>query len=148
MKRASFPAFSIPRDMPERGVGFAWGMGEHRWEPMARILLTASLKWPAAARLAGAFAALGAEVEAFAPRGHAIAASRHVARSHIYQPLRALSGLRRAIESGTPDLIVPCDDRAVRHLLALHEIAPSLAPLIEYSLGRPEFYTQMFSRCA
>jgi len=117
-------------------------------ETMSRILLTASLKWPAAARLAGAFAALGAEVEAFVPRGHAIAASRHVARLHIYQPLSALSGLRRAIESAKPDFIVPCDDRAVRHLLALREIAPSLAPMIEHSLGRPEFYAQMFSRCA
>jgi len=117
---------------------------------MARILLTATLKWPAAARLAGAFAALGCEVEALVPRGHAIGASRHVARIHAYRPLGALRGLRRAIRDAKPDLIVPCDDRAVRHLLALHARAKGLpvAATIERSIGNPDFYPQMFSRCA
>lgn len=134
----------------DSGFGFAWGGVEQRFGTMARILLTATLKWPAAARLAGAFASLGCEVEALVPRGHAIEASRHVTRLHVYHPLAALRGLRRAIEIAKPDLIIPCDDRAVRHLLALHarKNGSSVAELIERSIGKADSYPQMFSRCA
>ena len=137
--RASFAASDL------LGVGT-----KHRFGTMARILLTATLKWPAAARLAGAFAALGAEVEALVPRGHAIEASRHAARLHVYHPLAALRGLRRAIEIAKPDLIVPCDDRAVRHLLALQarRRESAVAELIARSIGKVDSYPQMFSRCA
>ena len=91
-----------------------------------RILLATTVKWPSAAYLAGAFAALGCSVEAVFPRGHALGVSRHVGRAHTYYPLRPHSSFAAAIAAAKPDLIVPCDDRAVSHLLSIEAQAPAL----------------------
>ncbi len=85
----------------------------------AKILLSTTVTWPAPARLAGAFAACGATVEALAPRRHPVGESQALSRLHPYRPLQALSGLRDVLENSKPDLVVPCDDRAVRHLVGL-----------------------------
>jgi hypothetical protein len=63
-----------------------------------------------------------------------------VRRIHRYGPLRPLAALRQALTQARPDLVVPCDDRAVSHLLALHDhlIAagePVPAAVIARSLG-------------
>jgi len=56
---------------------------------------------------------------------------------HSYGAFRPLHALRRAIEIAKPDLLVPCDERAVRHLHELYAITPSekIRTLIERSLG-------------
>jgi hypothetical protein len=115
---------------------------------VTRVLLSTTVHWPSAARLASAFAAVGAQVHALFPGGHVSARSRFVAGRHIYNPLLALPSLALAIEESCPDLIVPCDDRAVRHLLALHGRNPGsdVGSLIAYSLGRVESYATLFSR--
>jgi glutathione synthase/RimK-type ligase-like ATP-grasp enzyme len=110
------------------------------------ILLTATLRWPIAARLAIAFAKLGCRVEAVCPRQHpASRTARAVARLYPYALLRPLESLRAAIESAEPDLIIPCDDDAAMHLrelfvLATAEGAPAreLRALIARSLGTPD----------
>src|SRR5271169_3948405 len=86
---------------------------------MRRIMLYATLKWPSAARYAGGFAAAGCEAYALSPDGAPVQSSRYVSGSHLYNPLTPLRSLRKAIARVAPDLIVPCDDRAVRHLLRL-----------------------------
>lgn len=118
---------------------------------MARkILLYATLKWPSAARYAGGFAAAGCDVYALSPDGAPVQSSRYVSGSHLYHPLRPLRSLRKAVARTAPDLIVPCDDRAVRHLLRLYqaEEGSAVAALVARSLGAPENYDRVMSRSA
>lgn len=117
-----------------------------------RILLTASLRWPLAARLAIAFADLGCHVEALCPRGHPLTLITAARRVHRHRALAPLGSLRDAIAAAIPDLIVPCDDGAALHLDALHRQAGSersgqtLRTLIELSLGAPAACTLATSR--
>ncbi len=118
---------------------------------MARkILLYATLKWPSAARYAGGFAAAGCNVYALSPDGAPVQSSRYVSGSHLYNPLTPLRSLRKAIARTAPDLIAPCDDRAVRHLLRLYQAEKSspIGALVARSLGTPENYDRVLSRSA
>jgi hypothetical protein len=113
-----------------------------------RILLATTVKWPSAAYLARAFALFGCSVEAVFPRGHVLGVSRYVARAHAYRPLRPRSSFATAIAAAKPDLIVPCDDRAVAHLLSIRAAAPTpeLSALFVRSMGRMESYPLMMAR--
>lgn len=66
------------------------------------------------------FAALGWRVEALCPAGHPLRGTGAVGKVHDDRALRPLAALRAAITAATPDLIVPCDDRAVLHLHHLY----------------------------
>jgi hypothetical protein len=110
----------------------------------ARVLLAATLEWPNAARLAIAFRDAGFAVHVVAPASHPVHAMKAPCRTFLYEAHRAAGSLRRAIEDTQPDLIVPCDDRAVRRLHQLHAQAcrserpweaASIPALIERSLG-------------
>ena len=115
---------------------------------MAKVLLSTTMLWPAPARLAGAFAACGATVEALAPRRHPVGESKSLAKLHPYRPLQAISGLRSALEAARPDLVIPCDDRAVRHLVALADEEECFADLVARSIGRLAGYSMLLSRSA
>jgi hypothetical protein len=103
------------------------------------VLLTSTSWWPFTARIAMRFAALGWRVEAVCPAGHPLHYTRAVARLHRYAALRPTASLAAAIAAAQPDLIVPCDDRTVGHLQALHAqprtAGTSLARVIARSLG-------------
>jgi hypothetical protein len=113
-----------------------------------KILLVTTLKWPSAPRVAGAFASLGCRVEGVFPSGHMLQVSRYLSRGHPYRPLRPLSSIAAAITAANPDLVVPCDDRAVRHLLTLHATAPSpeFSVLLAHSLGNLDSYPILMAR--
>ncbi|MGH6872438.1 MAG: ATP-grasp domain-containing protein [Rhizomicrobium sp.] len=114
---------------------------------MPRILLSTTVRWPAAARLAGALAESGCAVDALHPADHPLAESRYPRARHPYRPLAPLRSLAAAIEASQPDLIVACDDRAAAHLHALHSTAPrDIRARIERSLGDPEGYAPLASR--
>jgi hypothetical protein len=116
-----------------------------------KILLSTTVSWASTARHAAGFALTGAEVEALAPRHAPVTASRYVSASYVHRPILGLASLRQAIERAAPDLIVPCDDRAVANLLKLYAREAGRTPvsgLIERSLGRPERYSQVMSRTA
>mgnify|MGYP000365490227 CR=1 FL=1 len=109
------------------------------------ILLTATLRWPIAARLAIAFADMGCRVETICPRQHPVTRVRAIRQIYPYSVLKPLVSLRAAIESAAPDLIIPCDDNAAVHLhqLYLHAgdadpATQALRALIARSLGTPE----------
>src|SRR5678816_3158601 len=110
-----------------------------------RILLSTTVGWPSAPRIAGAFACVGCEVHALHPWGAIVAESYHLAESHIYDPLRRARSLATAIEAAEPDLIVPLDDRATTHLLKAHA-AGQHSDLIARSLGRPQAFPDAMSR--
>jgi len=109
------------------------------------ILLTATLRWPIAARLAIAFSRMGCRVEAICPRQHPVTKIRAVRRIYPYAALMPLASLRAAIIAAAPDLIIPCDDDAAIHLHQLYVCAGvvdsstnALRMLIARSLGTPE----------
>ena len=109
------------------------------------ILLTATLRWPIAARLAIAFADMGCRVEAICPRQHPVTKTHAIRRVYPYKALTPLASLRAAIKTAAPDLIVPCDDDAAIHLYRLYVHGAGAGPaedalrvLIERSLGAPE----------
>jgi len=112
----------------------------------SKVLISTTMTWAAPARLAGAFAACGAIIEALAPRRHPVGASQALSRLHSYRPLQALSGLREVLEESLPDLIVPCDDRAVRHLVALAKKDARFTELVACSIGRLDGYETLLSR--
>ena len=109
----------------------------------ARILLTTTVHWPSTARLVSAFAGAGALIDALLPAGHVAARSRFLGRRHFYDPLFARRSLARAIAQGAPDLVVPCDDRALAQLL---QLAGRFPRLLERSLGRPASYPALMAR--
>ncbi|HEY4940798.1 MAG TPA: ATP-grasp domain-containing protein [Rhizomicrobium sp.] len=113
-----------------------------------RILLVTTMNWPSSARLAGAFAGVGAHVEALFPPGHVKGKSRFVHGRHHYSALFPQASLVSAIARAAPDLIVPCDDRALALLRAQQAQAPRSAPaeLIARSLGNTQSYRTLIAR--
>ena len=117
-----------------------------------RILLADTDRRAYAARLAMAFAAAGCEVSAVCTHHHPIETVKALHRRFPYSAVHPLAALLRAIESIKPDLIVPCEDRAVEHLQQLCERYGnqngSVARSIERSLGPVGSYPVVSSRYA
>src|SRR5579872_1001244 len=85
-----------------------------------RILLTDTTRWPNSARLAIVLSDAGAHVSVVCPkRRHPLHKVRTV-QTRPYSPLRPLDSLLAAIQDTSPEVVIPCDDRAVRHLHELH----------------------------
>jgi len=119
--------------------------------PPPRPILIASTSWWAfPARIAMAFARCGFRVEAICPHGHPLVKTRAVQHIYRYRALDPLGALAAAIERGAPELIVPCDDRVVGHLHALHsrllETGRSGTALIERSLGSRDGFATIGAR--
>jgi len=118
----------------------------------SRVLLTSTTRWPSSARLMIEFARLGHAVSIVCPAYRHPSRKVRVAHSTFpYKPLAPLDSVADAIGAVKPDIIIPCDDLAVRHLHQLHGRARSgcrvdLSTLIAYSLGAPESYDTVASR--
>ena len=113
-----------------------------------RILLTDTDRRNYAARLALVLAQAGCEVSAiYSLHGHPLQRTRVIRRAFPYSALRPLDSLVHAITESNPDVVIPCDDRGVRHLHELYERARNmgsagawLTELIERSLGSAESF--------
>ena len=114
----------------------------------ASILLATTVNWPSAARLAGAFADADARVEAVFPAAHMLGKSRYLSAAHAYAPLLPHRSFAQALAKAVPDLVVPCDDRAVSLLLEVASYSPALRPIVERSLGCTEAYADLTDRTA
>lgn len=118
-----------------------------------KILLTDTSRWSNAARLAVVLSQAGCNVSALCPiPGQPLQRVHALERVFRYSVSRPLESLERSIEAVAPQIIIPCDDRAVRHLHELYEQAArdpfrkNIAALIEKSLGPPEGYPIVSSR--
>jgi hypothetical protein len=119
-----------------------------------KILLTDTSRWPGAARLAIELSKAGCHVSAVCPvPGHPLLKLRVVRKTFPYSSLRPLDALMAAIKEAEPQVVIPCDDRAVEHLHELHAYARRpgtsgghIAALIECSLGSPESYSVVSAR--
>ena len=119
-------------------------------DPVPKILLAATNWWPHSARLAIALSEAGCEVQAVFPRGNPLLKLAFI-RAFTYSPWRPLQSLYSSIAASAPSVIIPCDDRAARHLYELHGRASAeddsdLAGLIENSLGPASAYPVLNSR--
>jgi ATP-grasp domain len=118
-----------------------------------RILLTATNRWPSSSRLMIEFSRVGHVVSILCPVYHPSEKLRIVHRTFPYKVLAPLDSLAAAIEAAKPDVIIPCDDLAVRHLHHLHSSRRAryasqvdIPALIARSLGPPESYATVDSR--
>jgi hypothetical protein len=120
----------------------------------AKILLTATNRWPSSARLIVEFSRVGHFVSILCPvRSHPSRKVRVIHRSFPYKPLSPLDSIANAIEAAKPDIVIPCDDLAVRHLHQLYSSKRArdasqvdIDALIVRSLGHPDSYATVDSR--
>jgi len=124
-------------------------------QPVApKVLLTDTSRWAGGARLAIELSKVGCDVSALCPiPGHPLLKVRGVRKTFSYSSLRPVDALMAAIEAAEPQIVIPCDDRAVEHLHELHAYARRpgtaggpIARLIERSLGSPESYPIVSAR--
>ena len=108
-------------------------------EVSANVLLATTCHLASTARLAMAIAQAGGTVSAVYPGSHPLDAIRAPAHRIPYSAVHPLKSLQSAIDKAAPDVIIPCDERAVRHLHRLHATTrrPETRALIERSLGDP-----------
>lgn len=118
------------------------------------VLLTNTSWWACASRLAIGLTECGCHVSAAYPsHGHPLAKTRNIRQSFPYSAVDPVRSLKNAIQAASPDLIIPCDDRAVEHLHRLHartsgSAESEVAELIERSLGSSISFSTTLSRSA
>jgi hypothetical protein len=123
------------------------------------VLIVTTKNWVPTARLGVALEHAGFRVEALCPSRHPIGQTHVASRTHAYQGLTPLRSLVRAIVTATPDIIVPGDDLATRHLhdlyrrlnyqrQSLSRAEAHFQSLIECSLGSSESFPTLQSRAA
>jgi hypothetical protein len=116
-----------------------------RWSQLS-VLITATTGWPLSARLPIRFIQHGCAVAALCHRGDPLNHVSGIGPFYRYQAFDSGQSLARAIAALRPDLIVPCDERAVRQLHGAFQRYPSFRPLIEASLGDNSVYELIRSR--
>ena len=109
-------------------------------------LIIATTPWPLSSRLAVRMIAHGCEVAALCPRGHVLANVSGIGALYQYRSRNSVAALERALAASAPDIVVPCDDRAVWQLHDLHTSRPDLRELIETSLGQAAAFPILRSR--
>jgi hypothetical protein len=119
------------------------------------VLVATTARWFPTTRLAMALAKAGFAVEAVCPSGHTLARTGAVARVHTYRAFTPLASFANAITAAIPDLIIPADDLAARHLHQLYnqkrnngKAGTQICELIERSLGAPECFETVYARTA
>ena len=112
------------------------------------VLITATTPWPLSARLAVRLIAHGCVVHALCPHGDALHAVCGIGEIRGYSVFDSLAALEKAITASRPDIIVPCDDRAVWQLHELHMRRPEWRNTIENSIGAPASFATVRSRAA
>jgi hypothetical protein len=110
------------------------------------MLLGATVWWPLSARLALRLLERGCNVAALCPPGHPLRFVLPPDSVHTYRPFGTLASLESALEATTPNLIIPCDDRVVWQLHALHAARPRWRALIERSIGEHTSYDTTSNR--
>ena len=119
-----------------------------------RVLLAATSRWFSTARLAMAFRRLGCEVDLVCPPNHPAFSTHAVHRRYRYHGVSAQQSFRSAILRSHPDILVPCDDVAMRHMHRLYSTAlqsdqrdsKEICDLLRTSMGNPDSYPVTESR--
>ncbi|HTV57359.1 MAG TPA: ATP-grasp domain-containing protein [Verrucomicrobiae bacterium] len=117
------------------------------------VLVATTCHWFSSARLSMALTSAGFSVEAICPPYHPLHKTSAVRKTYTYQGLTPQMSFADAIASAKPDLILPGDDLATRHLQQLYErgkrkgkAGAAVCSLIERSIGPAECFPFMSSR--
>ncbi len=117
-----------------------------------RPMIVTTMRWFAAARLAHALVEAGFAVSACRPRVHALDAVEGLVADHRLRRTSRLRSLHAALRATQPDVVLPDDEHGLALLRRLYDRIrrsdPEVAALIARSLGAPEQWTSMVSRCA
>ena len=120
-----------------------------------KVLLATTFCWYPTARLAMALAHAGFTVDMVCPRRHPVSKTKVARKIHRFNGLAPLRSLSAAITDAEPELIVPGDDLATRHLHRLYErerqngkAGSAICALIERSLGAAESFPIAYARAA
>jgi hypothetical protein len=110
-------------------------------------------RWFPTARLAVALARAGFALEAVCPAGHPVGTTSVVRQTYTYNGLMPLLSFSSAIADSKPELVVPGDDLAVRHLHDVYyrarrrgQAGGAVCELIERSLGSAESFAVVYAR--
>jgi carbamoylphosphate synthase large subunit len=117
------------------------------------VLLVTTERWYPTARFANALANAGFRVEAVCPSNHPIGKLSAAIRVHAYNGLLSGRSVTRAIRTANPDMVIPADDLATRHLHEIYRSAVksqdhATSSLIERSLGSSESFATVRARSA
>jgi predicted ATP-grasp superfamily ATP-dependent carboligase len=120
-----------------------------------RVLIATTCRWFSAARLAISLANAGFDVDAVCPSHHPLALTSVVRHPHRYHGIAPLRSFASAVSATSPDIIIPCDELALRHLHELYYRAESrgrersaVCALIERSLGAPRNFRIVSERAS
>ena len=119
------------------------------------ILLASTINWPVASRMAIRFARAGCRVAAIYPsHAHPLAATQSVFEHYTFSLIRPQRSLLRAMRASGAQIVLPCDDGALRQMHNLHaqlkknKKGAAEAKIIERSLGDPRSFPVLASRHA
>jgi ATP-grasp domain-containing protein/carbamoyl-phosphate synthase L subunit-like protein len=126
---------------------------EDRTKVSPTVLVATTTRWVSTARLVNALANAGCAVDAVFPFPHPLAVTNSLRRAYPYHGLIPLRSFAHAIASTKPDLILPGDDLATRHLHELYFRERSsgngqafLCALIERSFGCSDSFPVVYER--
>jgi len=119
-----------------------------------KVLLATTCRWFSTARLAMALHRVGCQVDLVCPPDHPAFSTRALRNRYKYHGVSAQRSLRNAILQSQPDVLIPCDDVAMRHLHRLYATAlqatdknsNAICTLLQFSLGDPVSYPSTESR--
>jgi hypothetical protein len=111
-----------------------------------KVLLASGTDWPFPARLAHAFAALGAQVEGLCLRRSPLHFSAAPAALHRFSALHPTHSLSNAIDRSNPDLFIPCDDLMAELAWRLGQTDPGFASLMRHSCGSSDAFPILSAR--
>jgi hypothetical protein len=119
-----------------------------------KVLLATTCRWFSTARLAMAFHAVGCQVDLVCPTDHPAFSTHAIENRYKYHGVTAQQSFWKAILSSQPDIVIPCDDVAMRHLHCLYaaalqahdEDSSELCQVLQVSMGDPASYPITESR--
>jgi formate-dependent phosphoribosylglycinamide formyltransferase (GAR transformylase) len=119
-----------------------------------KVLLATTSRWFSTARLAMAFHRVGCEVDLVCPPDHPAFSTRALRHRFRYHGLSPQQSFYKAIRESRPDIVIPCDDVAMRHLHRLYlttsqardQESSAIGTVLRVSMGDPVSYPITESR--
>jgi hypothetical protein len=111
-----------------------------------KILIASGTNWPFPARLAHAFAGLGARVEGLCLKASPMRLSAAPERLHPFSALRPVESLAGALRKSAADLFIPCDDLMAELAWRLTLTRPEFSIAIGRSVGNVSAFPVLSAR--
>ncbi|MHB8390873.1 MAG: ATP-binding protein [Acidobacteriaceae bacterium] len=119
-----------------------------------KVLLATTCRWFSTARLAMALAAAGCDVDIVCPSNHPVFSTHAIQNRYRYYGTAPQRSIRSAILNSQPNIVIPSDDLAMRHLHGIYAVSSqtgdpasrAICQVLQTSLGAPESYPITESR--